>query len=125
MRRFDLNKSWKIIFCILLTLFTIALGLQLYLYFIYNPDYYNSVKIIPLAATWDQAKQTLGWYTLGLFCLNALVYKMPAFGTTRNQFANGFLACSVLTLLCYSVSNLLLPYIYFAQLGCLDLFLNP
>ena len=125
MRRSDLNRSWKIIFFILLTLFTITLGLQIYLYFFYNPDYYSSVKIIPLVATWDQAKQTLGWYTLGLFVMNALVYKMPAFGTSRNQIANGFLACSVLTLLFYSVINLLLPCVYFAQLGRLDLFLIP
>jgi hypothetical protein len=101
------------------------MGVQLYLYFIYSPDYYSSVKIISLPVTWDQAKKTLVWVTMIFFALNALAYKMPVFGTSKNQIMDGFLACSVLTILYYSVSHLLLPYILFAQLGRLDLFLIP
>jgi uncharacterized membrane protein len=107
-------------FYLLLVLFTIALGLQLWEYY-----YINLTGILVLDETWDQAKKTLVWVTMVFFALNALAYKMPVFGTSKNQIVNGFLACSVLTIFYYTVSHLLLPYILFAQLGRLDLFLNP
>lgn len=113
-----LNKLWKIVFYILLVLFLLALGLQIYEY-----SYSDMIKVISLDATWAEAKKALGWYALGLFVLNAFAYKMQVFDSPKNQIVNGLLACSVLSLLYYSVSHLLMPYIFFAQLGRLDLFL--
>ena len=113
-----MNKFWKIFFFTFMGIFLLALGLQIYEY-----SGAETIKVVSLDYTWREAQQALGWYTLGLFVMNALVYKFPAFGTSRNQIANGFLACSVLALLYYSVSNMLLPLIYFAQLGRLDLFI--
>lgn len=115
-----MNKFWKIIFYSMLAFFLLVLGLQLWEY--YN---INLTGILVMDETWDQAKKTLGWLTLVFFVLNALAYKMPVFDTSKNQIVNGFLACSVLMILYYAVSHLLLPYILFSQLGRLDLFLIP
>jgi len=86
----------------------------------------QSIKYVLLLiiSTRAEAKQALLWYTLSLFVLNFLAYKMAVFGTIKNQIVNGMLACSVLALLYFSVSRMLLPYIFFAQVGRLDLFLK-
>ena len=120
MRRFDLSRFWKITFYGLLGFYLLSMGIQLY-------DYLNvnSITQVYLDATWNQAKVILGWMTLFFFIMNAIIYKIEIYGTTKNQISNGFFACSVLTILYYSVSHLLVPYIYFAQLGRLDLFLVP
>ena len=113
-----MSKFWKVLFYIFMALFLLAIGLQIYEYYSFG-----MIKVISLDSTWVEAKKTLGWYTLGLFVLNGLAYKMQVFDTPKNKIVNGLLACSVLMLLYYSVSRLLLPYIFFAQLGRLDLFL--
>lgn len=114
-----MNKLWKTVFFVILGLYAFLLGLQVY-DFVLDA----TVKIISLDATWSEAKQTLGWYTLGLLILNAFVYKFPFYGSARNQIETGFLACSVLALLYFSLSRMLLPYIFFVQVGRLDLFLK-
>jgi uncharacterized membrane protein len=113
-----LSRSWKIIFFILLTLAVLDIGIEIYAYSISD-----TIKVVSLIATWSEAKQALLWYTLSLFVLNFLAYKMAVFDTAKNQIVNGMLACSVLALLYFSVSRMLLPYLFFAQVGRLDLFL--
>jgi hypothetical protein len=120
MRRSDLNRFWKITFYGLLAFFLLSLGSQLYEYM-----NVNLITDIHLAATWDQAKKTLGWYTLVFLAMNLIAYKIEIYDTSKNQIVNGIVACSVLVLLYYSLSHLLLPYLFFAQMGRLDLFLVP
>jgi hypothetical protein len=114
-----ISRSWKIIFFILLALAVLDIGYEIYAYSITD-----TIKVVSLISTWAEAKQALLWYTLSLFVLNFLAYKMVVFGTVKNQIVNGMLACSVLALLYFSVSRMLLPYIFFAQVGRLDLFLK-
>ena len=114
-----MDKFWKITFYGLLAFFLLSLGSQLY--------EYTNVKLITeihLDATWEQARKTLGWYTLVFLAMNLIAYKIEIYDTSKNQMVNGIVACSVLVLLYYSLSHLLLPYLFFAHLGRLDLFLN-
>ena len=113
-----MNKSWKIVFFILMALAVLDIGYEIYAYSITD-----TIKAVSLISTWAEAKQALLWYTLSLFVLNFLAYKIAVFGTVKNQIVNGMLACSVLALLYFSVSRMLLPYIFFAQIGRLDLLL--
>jgi len=100
-----------------LIIILLSLGLQIYEY-----SRVETIKVISLDYTWNEAKQALGWYALGLLILNYFSYKMHVFGTVKNQIVNGMLACSVLALLYISLSYMLLPYLFFARLGMLHLF---
>lgn len=113
-----MSRTWKIIFFVLLTLAVLDIGFEIYAYTITD-----TIKVVSLISTWSEAKQALLWYTLSLFGLNFLAYKMQVFGTAKNQIVNGMLACCVLALLYFSLSRILIPYIFFAQIGRLDLFL--
>lgn len=110
----------KITFFIILAISLLLVILQLVEYY-----YPHEVIITVVDASWMQNMKTLGLYALSLVVLNVIAYKSKFKDSPKNKFDKWILASSGLILICYSLTRLLLPYIFLTQLSSQGLLLIP
>jgi len=99
--------------------FFIVLAVSLLLVILQLVEYYypKDILITVIDASWSQNIKTLGLYALGLVVLNVIAYKSDYQTSPKNKYDRWMLASSVVILLCYGLTRLLLPYIFIAQLS--------
>jgi len=90
-------------------------------------EYYvpKDILITVVDASWAENTKTLGLYALGLVVLNIIAYKSEYRYSPKNKFDKWMLASSAVIILCYSLTRLLLPYIFLSQLSSQGLLVMP
>lgn len=105
--------------------FFVVLAVSLVISQLVEYYYPKEILITVIDASWAENTKTLGLYALGLVVLNIIAYKSEYRYSPKNKFDKWMLASSVVILVCYSLTRLLLPYIFLYQLSSQGLLMMP